>query len=76
MTYYSTPSDAKVWAVGTMNWTRGLTGPNADKGITKRSSEFVRLTTANFLAKSAAGTLPAAQRDVPDLPGHNTSGAA
>jgi hypothetical protein len=76
MTYYSAASGAAVFATGTMNWTRALTGPSARKGITGGSSDFARAVTANLLEGVAAGTLPAARRDVPDLPGFNTSGSA
>jgi len=75
MTYYS-QGDANVWACGTMNWTRSLTGPAAKKGITAASSDFTRGVTANLLEGMSAGSLPAAQRDVPKLPDYNTSGAA
>jgi hypothetical protein len=76
MTYYSTGSGARVWSSGTMNWTRSLTGPAAKKGITAASSDFSRAVTANLLEGMADGSLPAARRDVPDLPDYNTSGAA
>jgi hypothetical protein len=76
MTYYSTDSGARVWASGTMNWTRSLTGPSPKRGITGTSSDFARAVTANLLEGMADGTLPAARRDVPDLPDYNTSGAA
>ncbi len=75
MNYY-TEGQASVWSSGTMNWTRSLTGPSATKGITAASSDFARGVTANLLEGMAAGTLPAARRDVPDLPDYNTSGAA
>lgn len=75
MNYY-TQGDANVLAVGTMNWTRSLTGPVANKGIPAQSSDFTRAVTANLLEGMAAGSLPAAVRDVPDLPDYNTSGAA
>jgi len=76
MTYYSVGSGANVFASGTMNWTRSLTGPSVKKGITNGSSDFSRAVTANLLEGMADGSLPAAQRDVPDLPDYNTSGAA
>ena len=76
MTYYSVASGASVLATGTMNWTRSLSGPSAKKGITGASSDFSRAVTANLLEGMADGTLPAARRDVPDLPDYNTSGAA
>lgn len=76
MTYYSVDSGASVWASGTMNWTRSLAGPFLRKGITKASSDFSRAVTANLFERMAAGTLPTARRDVPDLPDYNTSGAA
>ena len=34
MGYYSVESGANVFATGTMNWTRSLSGPAAKKGIT------------------------------------------
>lgn len=74
MTYYSVDSGASVWASGTMNWTRSLTGPSTKKGITSASSDFSRGVTANLL--EGMGALPTARRDVPDLPDYNTSGAA
>jgi hypothetical protein len=74
MTYYT--EGANVWSSGTMNWTRSLTGPSPKKGITAVSSDFARGVTANLLERMAEGTLPAARRDVPDLPDYNTSGAA
>jgi hypothetical protein len=74
MTYYT--EGANVWSSGTMNWTRSLTGPSPKKGITAGSSDFARGVTANLLEGMAAGSLPAARRDVPDLPDYNTSGAA
>lgn len=74
--YYSVESGANVFATGTMNWTRALTGPSANKGITGASSDFARAVTANLFEGMADGTLPAARRDVPDLPDYNTSGAA
>ncbi len=76
MTYYTAESGANVWATGTMNWTRSLTGPVAKKGIPKQSSDFTRAVTANLLEGMSAQTLPAAVRDVPNLPDYNTSGAA
>jgi len=76
MTYYSTDSGARVWASGTMNWTRSLNGPNRAKGITPASSDFSRAVTANLLEGLADGSLPPARRDVPDLPDYNTSGSA
>ena len=76
MTYYSVASGASVFASGTMNWTRSLSGPSTKKGITSASSDFSRAVTANLLEGMADGTLPAARRDVPDLPDYNTSGAA
>jgi hypothetical protein len=75
-TYYSVDSGASVFATGTMNWTRALTGPSAKKGITADSSDFARAVTANLLEGMADGSLPTARRDVPDLPDYNTSGAA
>lgn len=76
MTYYSVDSGAGVFASGTMNWTRSLSGPSTQKGITKTSSDFSRAVTANLLEKMNDGSLPAARRDVPSLPDVNTSGAA
>ncbi len=76
MAYYTVESGANVFATGTMNWTRSLTGPAAKKGITGASSDFSRAVTANLLEGMADGSLPAARRDVPDLPDYNTSGAA
>lgn len=76
MTYYSVDSGAGVFASGTMNWTRSLSGPSRQKGITKTSSDFSRAVTANLLEKMNDGSLPAARRDVPSLPDVNTSGAA
>lgn len=76
MAYYSVESGASVFATGTMNWTRSLSGPSTKKGITSASSDFSRAVTANLLEGMADGSLPAARRDVPDLPDHNTSGAA
>ncbi|MCU0294677.1 MAG: hypothetical protein MUD05_01330 [Candidatus Nanopelagicales bacterium] len=76
MAYYGVPSGAKVFATGTMNWTRSLTGPSAKKGITGASSDFSRAVTANLLEGMADGSLPDARRDVPKLPDYNTSGAA
>lgn len=74
--YYSVESGANVFATGTMNWTRALTGPSANKGITGASSDFARAVTANLLEGMADGSLPTARRDVPYLPDYNTSGAA
>ncbi len=76
MTYYGVDSGAKVFASGTMNWTRSLTGPSAKKSITGASSDFSRAVTANLLEGMADGSLPEARRDVPKLPDYNTSGAA
>lgn len=76
MGYYSVASGARVFATGTMSWTRALSGPSAAKGITRESSEFARAVTATLLEKMADGSLPPAQRDVPKLPDYNTSGAA
>lgn len=76
MGYYSVESGANVFATGTMNWTRSLSGPAAKKGITGSSSDFTRAVTANLLEGMASGSLPTAKRNVPDLPDYNTSGAA
>jgi len=76
MSYYSVGSGASVFATGTMNWTRSLNGPSANKGITGESADFSRAVTANLLERMADGSLPTASRDVPKLPDYNTSGAA
>ena len=57
VTYYSTPSGAGVFAVGSMLWNKGLAGTNAKYGITDRSVAFARTVTRNLFSAMAAGPM-------------------
>jgi hypothetical protein len=57
VTFYSTPSGAGVFAVGSMPWNKGLAGTNTKYGITQRSVTFVRTVTRNLFSAMAAGPM-------------------
>ena len=57
MTYYTMPSGAGVFAVGTMSWTAGLRGPGARPRIDAAASAFARTVTTNLLQSMAAGPM-------------------
>ncbi len=57
VTYYTRPSGAGVFAVGTMLWTMALRGPNAQHGVDERSVAFARRVTANLFRAMAAGRM-------------------
>lgn len=57
MVYYTVPSGAGVFSTGTMNWTRALTGPSGQFGLTQASTDFVRAVTLNLVTDMAAGQM-------------------
>lgn len=57
MTYYTTGSGAGVWASGTMNWGRAMSGPNAQFGLTEATTAFTRMVTANLARAMASGPM-------------------
>jgi hypothetical protein len=73
MTYYTAPSGAGVFAVGTMAWCLGLRGAHAHKGIDQRSSTFARMVTATLFREMAAGPMG---RRYPSRPNLATIGAS
>lgn len=80
-TYYSTPSGAGVFSVGTMNWVCALSGSCRKKGVTRSGNRFVAAVTDNLLkafATGPVGRLHPARDNLEDLhaPTRNTTGAA
>jgi len=57
MTYYTTPSGAGVFSVGTMLWNKVLRGIDDTFGITASSVAFARTVTDNLLSAMAAGPM-------------------
>ncbi|WP_374968421.1 N,N-dimethylformamidase beta subunit family domain-containing protein [Terrabacter sp. BE26] len=57
MTYYSTPSGAGVFAVGTMAWASALRGAHARPRIDERAAAFARKVTANLFTAMAQGPM-------------------
>ncbi|GAA2021873.1 hypothetical protein GCM10009740_08350 [Terrabacter terrae] len=57
MTYYTAPSGAGVFAVGTMAWAAGLRGAHARPRIDERAATFARTVTANLLHAMAEGPM-------------------
>ncbi|GAB3067323.1 hypothetical protein GCM10027053_33710 [Intrasporangium mesophilum] len=73
MTYYTAPSGAGVFAVGTMAWCAGLRGPHSRKRIDERASTFARTVTENLFREMAAGPMG---RSHPARPNLATIGAS
>jgi hypothetical protein len=57
VTYYTVGSGAGVFATGTMNWGRAMSGPSDTFGLTQASTDFTRTVTANLARAMAAGPM-------------------
>lgn len=68
-TYYTTPSGAGVFSVGTMAWNKALRGTDAEFGITAASVRFARTVTDNLLTAMAAGPMGRTHPAVGNLAG-------
>ncbi|GAA3127117.1 hypothetical protein JOF29_007748 [Kribbella aluminosa] len=66
-TYYTVPSGAGVFAVGSMNWVPSLHGPNSKHALTAREVAFARTVTRNLIRGMAAGPLGRTHPAVGDL---------
>jgi hypothetical protein len=56
-TYYTVPSGAGVFDIGSMNWIPSLHGPNSKHALDARGVAFARKLTANLIRGMAAGPL-------------------
>ncbi|GAA2163296.1 hypothetical protein GCM10009826_34770 [Humibacillus xanthopallidus] len=57
MTYYSAPSGAGVFAVGTMAWAAALRGARTRPRIDAHAADFARTVTTNLLTAMAQGPM-------------------
>lgn len=67
MTYYSVPSGAGVFCVGTMGWNKAVRGPSARFGTTAASAVFARTVTDELFTAMAAGPMGRANPSVGNL---------
>lgn len=66
-TYYTAPSGAGVFDVGSMNWVPALHGPNSKHSLDATGVAFARTVTLNLLRGMAAGPLGHTHPAVGDL---------
>lgn len=79
--YYSTPSGAGVFTVGTMRWITGLRGSLPKVGFDASGQRFVRAVTDNLLRAMSGGPMGRSHPARDNLAAHhlgatNTTGAA
>ena len=55
--YYTVPSGAGVFSIGTLGWVLALRGPRPSRGVDQAGSDFVRTVTDNLLREMAAGPM-------------------
>lgn len=67
MTYYTSPSGAGVFAVGTMGWCWALRGVGSRRGLTAASVEFVQRVTSRLFTQMAAGPMGRSHPSVGNL---------
>ena len=57
MVYYTVTSGAGVFATGTMNWGRAMSGPTESIGVTQATTDFTRQVTRTLAESMAAGPM-------------------
>jgi len=65
--YYTVPSGAGVFSVGTMGWNKAVRGPDRRSGTTPTSVAFAQQVTDTLLTAMTAGPLGRAHPAVPNL---------